>query len=84
MANRAPRPLPPSLTVPLEGGTAVVSRGALRGRATLRFSRRGNVIEMHADALQLGDLIDALVARRAALVNADTTGDCAPLSIEGL
>lgn len=70
MINR-PRPLPPSLTIPLDGGMVTVSRGALRGKAMLRFTSK----EMHADALQLGDLIDALVARRSAMVAADLTGE---------
>lgn len=75
MSGPRPHHPPASLTVPLDGGSATVAKGVLRGKATLRFSRRGNVIEVYADVLQMGDLIDALVARRSTMVKDDQTGD---------
>ena len=75
MAYRKPRPLGPTLTVPLGRGAVTIAKSVFRGRAKLMFTR----LELEADVVQLGDLIDALIARKQAMIEADTTADNAAM-----
>lgn len=75
MAYRKPRPLGPTLTVPLERGAVTIAKSVFRGRAKLTFTR----LELETDVVQLGDLIDALIARKQAMIEADTTADNAAM-----
>ena len=73
MAPRKQPPLTKSSTVPVERGFFTVARSVFRGKARITVSK----LEFDADVVQLGEMIDALVARRHALIQSDTTGDIA-------
>jgi hypothetical protein len=64
--------VPNAVTIRLDGGTITIGKSFLRNKARIQVVAGDVVLDLHADAAQLGELNDAGIARRGALRRSTT------------